>query len=967
VAKDIDRYVGRIEELAGRAGEAILSARGSLRDALGDSDAHTEKEKARHRRTHDERRAAALAKQASGLDAEEAAYATERKALAVRRATLETRFRAARKRAEADLKAWLGEAGLFAAAWDEPVWADWSPQERSSPPFAVRIGELSKGKRKQRWTTPALLPFAGGRSILFEPSPTHRASCSEAVRALAARLLLALPPGMLEILVLDPSGRGDNAGDLLYLADFESKLLKGGRAWTEDDHIAEQLHNILGHIDHLKQSKLRTKYRDIEAYNAETRYLPLPYVAVLVFDFPLGFTTDAAQRLASIAERGPACGVVPIIVMNDEVKKPYEFTPDSIRRVSTCFRSQGDGMVWDEEVLSDAALALDDAPSGELFRERVRVIGQRAIDAREAKVPFESIAPGEPDWWEAGSSDLLRVKLGARSAEDPCTMTLGGRDGGHHVVVVGATGSGKSSLLHALIMNLALSYSPDELRLYLIDLKQVEFKPYAAQALPHAEVVAIQSDREFALAVLRGLAAEMLEREELLTQHGLQKISEYRKSTGEVVPRIVLVLDEFQVLLDETDEIARESGRLINHLVKLARNVGIHLVLSSQSLDTVAGRGLPPATLGQFGIRIALKCSLADCRNIFGNQNTEAARIQRVGEAVYNNQLGDVGANTRFQVAWLDADERSSLLAKLRARCTVERTPLVFEGQGLGRLENNPMVRGLLGESEPWSGALEASLGEPVTMESVVSVSIGRRVGCNLLVVGQDVDKAVSILLSAMVSIAAQTDPHQARFHVVQLTEAGSHTSTALLEVTFLLPHTARVGGRRSIGETVGKLADLVRHRSQAQESLPGACSWPAEFLVLAGGQRAKDLAAPQGAYYLDEDDPATQPRRDLLEILRSGPEVGVFCLAWFDARRNAEAILGDDGLKEFDERVVLQLPAGDSRSLLDNDAGADLGGFRALYYSGEKGVYRKLRPYSLPDEALLERLRVAFSSEDTP
>ena len=85
-----------------------------------------------------------------------------------------------------------------------------------------------------------------------------------------------------------------------------------------------------------------------------------------------------------------------------------------------------------------------------------------------------------------------------------------GQGTSQHVLVAGKTGSGKSTLWHALITNLALHYSPDELELYLIDFKKgVEFKAYATHEIPHARVIAIESEREFGLSVLQRLDAEL--------------------------------------------------------------------------------------------------------------------------------------------------------------------------------------------------------------------------------------------------------------------------------------------------------------------------------------------------------------------------------------------------------------------------------------------------------------------------
>ncbi len=107
----------------------------------------------------------------------------------------------------------------------------------------------------------------------------------------------------------------------------------------------------------------------------------------------------------------------------------------------------------------------------------------------------------------AGATKLQALKLGEGTAQ--------------HVLIAGKTGSGKSTLLHALITNVALTYSPDQIELYLIDFKKgVEFKTYATYQLPHARVIAIESEREFGLSVLEKLDAELKRRGDLYRDAG---------------------------------------------------------------------------------------------------------------------------------------------------------------------------------------------------------------------------------------------------------------------------------------------------------------------------------------------------------------------------------------------------------------------------------------------------------------
>ena len=131
-------------------------------------------------------------------------------------------------------------------------------------------------------------------------------------------------------------------------------------------------------------------------------------------------------------------------------------------------------------------------------------------DAKRVEVPFEFISPPpESVWWTRDSRSGIDVPLGKAGATKRQHFTLG-HGTSQHVLIAGRTGSGKSTLMHALITNLALNYSPDEIDLYLIDFKKgVEFKVYATHELPHASVVAIESEREFGISVLERLDAEL--------------------------------------------------------------------------------------------------------------------------------------------------------------------------------------------------------------------------------------------------------------------------------------------------------------------------------------------------------------------------------------------------------------------------------------------------------------------------
>src|SRR5882724_12946009 len=128
----------------------------------------------------------------------------------------------------------------------------------------------------------------------------------------------------------------------------------------------------------------------------------------------------------------------------------------------------------------------------------------------------------------AGSARLQLLRLGRGVAQ--------------HALIAGKTGSGKSTLLHALVTNLAMWYSPDEVEFYLVDFKKgVEFKTYATHELPHARAIAVESDREFGLSVLQRIDAELSRRGEIFRKLGVQDLAAYREASGKKMPRTLLI------------------------------------------------------------------------------------------------------------------------------------------------------------------------------------------------------------------------------------------------------------------------------------------------------------------------------------------------------------------------------------------------------------------------------------------
>jgi hypothetical protein len=517
--------------------------------------------------------------------------------------------------------------------------------------------------------------------------------------------------------------------------------------------------------------------------------------------------------------------------------------------------------------------------------------------------------------------------------------------------------------LHALITNLALNYSPDEVDLYLIDFKKgVEFKVYATYELPHASVVAIESEREFGISVLQRLDAEMRQRAERFREVGVQDVNGYRNAPGTPpLPRVLLIIDEFQEFFVEEDKVAQEAALLLDRLVRQGRAFGVHVHLGSQTLG--GAYALARSTLGQMAVRIALQCSEADAHLILSEQNPAAKMLTRPGEAVYNDANGLPEANHFFQVVWLSDERREAYLKQLHElalnrKPVLARKPIVFEGDAPAELARNPLLGRLL-EADAWPASprsAQAWLGDAVAIKDPTFALFRRQGGNHLLIVGQNDEGALALMAAMLLGLAAQYPPAEsdttrtgARFAVLDGTPEDDPHAGFLTRVGSLLPHGVEVGGYREVPKILASIGAEIERRQQ-----PDAPDGPEIFLLIHDMPRFRELRRREDDFGFGRRDEPAGPADHLRTLLREGAVLGVHLITWCDNLNNINRLFDNQMLREFEMRVLFQMSPTDSAHLLDSPAASRLGPNRAYFSSEEENRLEKFRPYGFPSDEWL-------------
>ncbi len=251
-----------------------------------------------------------------------------------------------------------------------------------------------------------------------------------------------------------------------------------------------------------------------------------------------------------------------------------------------------------------------------------------------------------------------------KKAKSKLTFALGKDIGGKvvvgdiakmpHLLIAGATGSGKSVCINTMIMSLLYKAKPDEVKIIMVDPKRVELGVY--NGIPHL-LVPVVTDPKKAAGALNWAVTEMMHRYDLFTEAGVRQLDSYNKlmdkEGGEKIPQLVIIIDE---LADLMMVAAKEVEDYIVRLTQLARAAGIYLVIATQrpSVDVITG--LIKANVPS---RIALAVSSQiDSRTIIDKGGAE--KLLGKGDMLYHP--AGARSSTRVQGAFVTDSEIESVV-----------------------------------------------------------------------------------------------------------------------------------------------------------------------------------------------------------------------------------------------------------------------------------------------------------------
>ncbi len=407
-------------------------------------------------------------------------------------------------------------------------------------------------------------------------------------------------------------------------------------------------------------------FRDFAHYNEEKEdRLPLKALFLSGVD---ALSQNALYYLEKIMRFGSKNGVLSFVNLESEKNNQ---SAEDLKRYAEFFkdRTSFERLKYlSVEVINDHGIKSQHMKD---FADKIKAYYKQK---KEVKRELKDLQKDEK-FWTKSSQHEVSVPVGWDINHKEVCFKIGNEQ--NHTLICDHSGSGKSNFLHVLIQNLAFYYDPNEVQLFLLDYKEgVEFNAYTDPILEHARLVSVASSISYGITFLeharlvsvassisygitflKWLCDEMEKRADRFKQFKVKDLSDYRKH-GEM-PRLIVVIDEFQVLFSDNKSTKAVEGHL-NTLLKKGRSYGVHLVLATQ---TMRGTDINPSFKAQIANRIALPMDAEDSSSVLGDD--AACELVRP-EGIFNNNGGNRKYHTKMSIPKAP-DDFKSFLTKIHA------------------------------------------------------------------------------------------------------------------------------------------------------------------------------------------------------------------------------------------------------------------------------------------------------------
>lgn len=811
-------------------------------------------------------------------------------------------------------------------------------------PSCITIGHtdisVSKDTKYSSVSVPFLLPLSHKGAFLFE-GDLGSIGIPNLFQLIMLRLSLSIPLGLCKFHMVDCDyGRSFAHFNSLQNSKIQKTL-----------YGPDQVHGLFMEMENVMRNMYSGemgKYSNLSEYNYNNPKSAKPYNFIFIDDFPSSCPYQVLDQLKAMIKNGNAMNVGIYLFINYSTTNilPRELDIDYFRKHCSLIRSKANG---------ETSIGLLDIFESQIHSNIVETNIPDAFDEIAALLNLEDEVIGnapknefykisENEIWAGVSMSEINIPVGITDKGELATMHFTQKNALNSALVVGSPGFGKSKFLHSLILNAALRYSPDELEMYLLDFSGVEFDVYARMNLPHAKIIAPESEREFGVNILEEIYNEGIRRERMCRDNAVDNTEALRKKNNQlIVPRILVIIDEFQELFQRNDKMSSRAYFCINNIIQKYRKFAINLVLSSQKAYQVTS----DISIDEIGNRIAFSCHPRDSI-LVGLDNTSLNLPG--GNFIYNDAKGAKNSNINAKTFYIEGDSKENVGDVTKAMNVIQQAvkshtfkqkdTIVYRSKDLPQF--NPSII----KSEDLPKEIRLYFGQSFAIRnSDIFIPIIGDSNDNVLIIGGETMISQEICMFTMMSaISTYRNKEKAAFYVFDFLRSDNPLHNYIEAWKGLDADIKFASKSNDIVEYLKNILDEIERRKEHYSN-----DMKDIFIFIYAMELGQPFKAIKGNYGFEQ----SEAMRTLGDILREGPLMHVHTVLQIDNYYNLYQA-ADNILWYFNHRIALQMTSSDSNRLIESDAASNLEvdgnewtKYRGYYYNQSKNSLTKFRPYN--------------------
>lgn len=787
-----------------------------------------------------------------------------------------------------------------------------------------------------------------------------------------------------------------HCADLVMGGNFFSSVHKlitlfpsrtGGKVYTKANDFSELIKS-LENAASAAMTKLSGTYLSVEEYNKQNE-VKIDEHLTIVYLGATSYHNEDYNRLRILLENGKRNGMSFVIVgsrdTTDIFSKHIDFQLD--------FNDHS------PYIGQKAKLPFEICFSGDLSETAIENLIATLQTAETIDTRYENHPNLHTEFFTMDSSSALRIPFAIDKNNTPLYFEIGG-NAPTHALIAGSTGSGKSVALHTLIMQIIHNYHPDDVEIWAIDYKAVEFARYLDHRSPHFRVIAHDTSTEFSLSLIDLLYKEYEKRQQEFLSAKVKNINEYRRVRGKYsIPRIIAIIDEFQLM---TQAVQEYTGNIdyrtrLENLLRLTRAMGISFVLCSQTIASGLS-GLSDPARDQIGCRLCLKHDddneIRETLMLSGPSASDIAgkaKELRQGQGIYKrarwaNEHAPDGKAYEFlqaHILFINDDLKTEMINtanKLLGNSFTPKEEILVRGGGriyISEKARHPLTRFMNEEYVPDEECIEWYPAAPTTLADSFCVEVDSSAAANIMIVGEGDNLRESIVIHSVcgflmnpsnkvvVSIVDENYPGRARM-IGLLRKIQSSRLMLNVGVCSTLD---TIAGLRKIRPTPGKNTIYIwygldklknelflMHQDEEPEDIskikPVTASREDLMADLMGFlTEITENTASANQKILQSDNLTFDDCKNILrQAFEVGPENNKLHMVVFNNRKSMKKT-GFIDTDNFENRIGTRMSTDDSYELFGSSLAISKTDESTVIYYASSGSVIPLRPYLMPDD----------------